>query len=429
MLFPNKINGPGKEALFAFFINCLSVAVMFILHIVLARVLGADQYGIYSYVMAWIYFLVMFGKMGWDMTLVRYVANYQAREAWATMSGILKFSSLTVIASSILFALLGCILASLNKTRFEPEMAFTLWIGAFAIPFVAMTFLNASVLRAMRKIMLAQIPDAFFRPLLLLALIFIASLLSIKLNSISAMILTLIAALATFGLSLYWVRQQTPDYAKRASPLYEYEEWLSSCLSFCLIASATLLMNRIDILMIGIFRNTIDAGIYAVACRTAALITLGFGAFNFIIAPMLANLYARGEIKELQRLLALATRGIVVLAVPIFAFMIVSGRFVLSLFGPEFSEGYHALVILSCGQLVSALAGPVDHLMTLTQPPRKTVKILLTCCVLNIIANAVLIPRLGLQGAAIATTTSTLAWNLLLSVAVRKQLKSKAVNP
>lgn len=90
--------------------------------------------------------------------------------------------------------------------------------------------------------------------------------------------------------------------------------------------------------------------------------------------------------------------------------------------GREFLVGMDSLFILLIGQLISVLCGSVLVLLNMTGNQWTVQTILVTAAILNIMLNAILIPNLGIEGAAWATTISTIFWNVWGIRAVRKKL-------
>ena len=146
-------------------------------------------------------------------------------------------------------------------------------------------------------------------------------------------------------------------------------------------------------------------------------------AINSIRAPMIGQYYARKELKELQRVVTSAAVVYAVVTVPIVIVLIVFGKSALSLFGMDFIAAYLPLSILLVGQLVDALAGSVGYLMTMTGHQNEMVKVIGVCSILNIILNAVLIPIMGLTGAALSTAITMSLWSILLVFRVKNRLQ------
>jgi O-antigen/teichoic acid export membrane protein len=97
-------------------------------------------------------------------------------------------------------------------------------------------------------------------------------------------------------------------------------------------------------------------------------------------------------------------------------------RWPLLLFGDGFVAGQTALRILAGCQLFNAAAGPVGVLLVSGGHGRVMAWALGSAVVVNLVLNAVLIPPLGMAGAALATGTSTIVWNGLLIVHVLRRL-------
>ena len=83
-------------------------------------------------------------------------------------------------------------------------------------------------------------------------------------------------------------------------------------------------------------------------------------------------------------------------------------------------------LVLMAGLLLNSFVGSVGYLMTMTGNQRQAAVIVGSGAVLNIVLNAMLIPRYGMTGAATATALSMVYWNLLMYLFVRVKLK---INP
>ena len=86
--------------------------------------------------------------------------------------------------------------------------------------------------------------------------------------------------------------------------------------------------------------------------------------------------------------------------------------FLLSFFGTEFLIAKNTLLILLIGQIVNAMSGSVGFILQMTGREKVYQNILLLTLVINITLNIILIPKFGIEGAAIASAFSLLLWNL-----------------
>jgi len=98
------------------------------------------------------------------------------------------------------------------------------------------------------------------------------------------------------------------------------------------------------------------------------------------------------------------------------------GQAFLGWFGAGFSTGQGAMIVLCFGQWVNVALGPVALLLTMTGHERDALVGIAWGAGVNLLLSAVLIPPLGMIGAAVSSTASLIAWNLILVVWVRRRL-------
>jgi O-antigen/teichoic acid export membrane protein len=409
-------------------VKALSTVLMFGLQILLARLLGGEQFGIYVYVLTWVNVLVLIGKLGWDTALLRYVAVYSSNKVWGAVRGILRRSSQVTLLASLTVSGVGAFIIWALRDRLGPDLTNTFIAGWLVLPILCLSALRQAALRALSRVVLAHLPEFVFRPIIvaIIVIVFVAGL-GRAINGPSAMCLYFISVLITFGVGSYWLHRFLPAGVMKSTPVYYNKEWIAVALPLFLVAGMYLINSQADTLMIGLLLDNTEAGIYVVASRVASLIGFGILAVNSIAAPMIASLYGQDRTDELQRILILGTWGTTIFALPVSLGLIIWGKVVLGLFGPEFSEGYTALVILVIGQLVNAATGLVGSLMQMSGQQVTAFRVIGGSAIANIILNALLIPKWGIEGAAITTATTTIAWSTILVYAAWRRLGVNAM--
>jgi O-antigen/teichoic acid export membrane protein len=183
-----------------------------------------------------------------------------------------------------------------------------------------------------------------------------------------------------------------------------------------------LMMLMSGTLLLGILADNADVGLFAVAWRTAALISFVLLAIKTSAQPKFAGLYARREMQSLAATAHKATLLMTVCAAPIFLVFLVAPDFVMSAFGGDFADGAVALQILSVGQFVNVASGTVGVLLVMSGHEReyRNVQIIAACVVLAL--NVVLIPSHGAVGAAIAAASALIVQNVLFGYFVWARL-------
>ena len=298
-----------------------------------------------------------------------------------------------------------------------------LLLGCAAMPLLALAQLRQSGLLAFRRAAYAESPDRIFRPLLMIAAVLILTVgFGRRLDAASAMAVHLSALAAAYVIAHVWLVRALPEAARRAVPLYSARQWLGASLPLLLVSAMHLILGQIDVLMVGSLMGPGDAGVYAVAVRIAGFVLFGLIAINAIAAPLIAELFGTGRRAQLQAMLRATAWANAGFALAVGAAIVIAGEWILTLFGAGFEHGYRALVICVIGYLISALAGSVGFLMTMTGHERQAARIMALAVAANIALNLILIPIWGLVGAALATAMTTAMWNLMMLAYTRREL-------
>jgi len=91
----------------AFAIFIASAGVTACSQLLIARLVGADTYGIYTYVIAWMTILAYFSALGFDIALLRFLPAYQTKAAWSLARGVIQYAERRALAIGILVILAG----------------------------------------------------------------------------------------------------------------------------------------------------------------------------------------------------------------------------------------------------------------------------------------------------------------------------------
>ena len=183
-----------------------------------------------------------------------------------------------------------------------------------------------------------------------------------------------------------------------------------------------MILGQTDIVLLGFFTDESSVGIYGAATRIVQLTTFGLAAINAIAAPVFARLYAAGDLPALQKVVTQSARAVFAFTAVVVIALWVGASWILNLFGEEFGAAGTALKILLLGYTVSALAGSVGYLQTMTGHEAQAARFMVIAAILNIGLNLLLIPLYGIEGAAIATAIALVYWNVAGAVFVHRRL-------
>ncbi|MGF1481077.1 MAG: flippase [Cyanophyceae cyanobacterium] len=416
-----------EKALGTFGLRVAATVLAFLTSILLARLLGVVEFGMYSYAVAWVRFLSIPATLGLDNLLVREVAVCQTHSNWGLARGLLSWTNRLALLLSGGIALSAIGLAAGLNLYTNPQMMWAFALAMLMLPIMTLRNLRLATMRGLHHIVIGLIPEHILAPLLIVILTGGAYLLlGEDLTAVWAVGMRLAAAVVTLIVGVRVLNRVLPVAAKQASPEYRGKDWIRSALPLAFLGSTYIINSQADILMLGAIKDTEAVGLYLPVTRGAQLINFVTIAANTVLAPTIASLYTTGNTEKLRRVIAKSTGTVfwvaLLMAIGLFAF----GHWYLLLFGVEFTRGHTALSILCFGQLVNAGTCAVSWLLIMTKYERFNVFSDSLGAILNIILNTLLIPRWSIEGAAVATTTSLVIVNIINAIFVQNKLHINA---
>lgn len=392
-----------------------STAFGLLMAVVLARVLGIEQFGIYAFCLSIVQILTVPAMLGGQNILIREVAAYQAKGEFHFLRGLLtRFRQASFLVSLILSLIAACF--GYFFYRGGP-MQTPFLLATCLVPLYAAIQLQDAGIMGLRYILLGQAAQTF-RPALFIMVVGGVFWYSGKdLKAEAALLAQILVSGVLFITTFFILRHVMPPGAKSAKPGYEMPRWTRSMIPFVFAGSMQILSSETSVVVLGILLEPKDVGLFRVAQRGAMIIPFGLHAVNMAIAPIISELYANHEMKRLQQVISKSIVAVLAFALPATTILILGGRWLIPLvFGADFSPAYVPLVILCFGQLVNSGMGSVGLTLNMVGLERFTARGVAIAAAISIVLNVVLVPRFGVSGAAIATTCSLITWNVLLFI-------------
>ncbi len=405
----------------AFSLKVLGAGISFGFNVLLARVFGAEGSGVYFLALTMTSIGTVFGRIGLDNALLRFVAIGQSAGDWPLVKGVygkgFAFAFFASTAMTLLIYTLSPWIASsvFSKPDLKAPMQ---WMSLAIVP-IALVMLYAEVLKGLKRIRDSQLLQGVTIPALsILGLLVVGSSYGIN----GAVWAYTFAAFVSCLIGLMLWRLATPQL-KGIKGSFNTGKLLDSSIPLFRISVMNLSMNWVPIFMLGIWGTKADVGIFGVATRIAMLTSFILISVNSIAAPKFATLYREKNFTSLSSTARNATKLIAVLASPLLLLFIVAPAWVMGIFGPEFRGGSSLLVILAIGQYINVATGPVGFLLMMSGNERLMSNIITSVALANILLNIILIPLAGPLGAAIANATCLASMNLISAYFVWSRLR------
>lgn len=405
-----------RNAVLAFAVRVASAGILFVSQVALARWMGAAEYGVYVY--AWTVLLLLGGvaTVGLNIGAIRIVS--ELRETGATESdateagafdalrGFLRGGRLLVMATSIaMVCLAGALVWSLSA-RFPTGPWGVVAVVLLAVPAYALTDLQDGICRGCARMVSALLAPYILRPILILAGIGLVHLIGLPLDATVAAIAAVGATWIAWGIQTLMVSRDLRSIVPVGRRVYKVRAWAATSAPLLLMGVFDLAMQNIDIIVISNLLSATDAGIYFAASKTMALILFVHYAVGSAMANRFAAISTRGDADAMRAAVRDGVRWTFWPSLAMTAIMLAAGKPLLSLFGPQFVEGYPVMCVLAVAILARAAIGPADALLTMSGAQADCARSLMIAAGANLALNVVLVPKFGIIGAAIAVALS-----------------------
>jgi O-antigen/teichoic acid export membrane protein len=372
-------------------------------------------------------------ELGADTGLVRMVASYRAVGRTQDVRPTLRVALLPVLALSSLAALFVYLFAP-DLTRVlinEGSRADGIRYLRVVAPFLPMAAATTVLLSGARGfgtmvpyVAILNVGVPILRPVL------VGAVLAVGLGAAAVALgwaLPVAAGFVCSLLAMYWLLQRAerrdrrvPGPPRRAGDLAS-EFWrFSSARGLAgFFQVAAIWMN---VLLLGALGTTRDAGIFAAINRFTGVGTFALQAVGIALAPQVASLLARKDRAQAEGVFQTGTWWLIALGWPVYLTMAVFAPFVLKVFGPEYVEGQTALVIMCVGLMFLVGTGNNKIVLLMGGGSGWNLGITAASLIMNITLNILLIPVMGMNGAAVALSGSLVFDNSVTTLVVWRKL-------
>lgn len=397
--------------------------------VLIARRLGAGVYGDYTYTLSWIALLSLFTAVGIPAASLRFVAHYRATAQSERLALYRGWSLIVVAGCSTVGALLVVVVASLWPGAIPAALRTAVIAGALLLTVNNLLQVVGSHLQGLGRAASSNAILGVVRGALFVTLLWIAVPETVA--SASALLIAN-AGTAVLALVVAWLVAQslfsaTPQFA--GFRLQGEDGWLATSKHLLLVGAAQVVLASTDTILLGMIRGTSESGPYVASSQLAGAIGMGVAALSSIVAPGIATHWAEGD-REGTRLLVRRGRNLLLVFATITALVLAfAAPLLLGVFGKEFRGSVPVLRILLIGQVILSANFAAGFLLTMTGHERTASRLIAGMALLNLVLNALLIPRFGAVGAATATMLAVSARATLLSRASREVLDGPTVAP
>jgi len=392
----------------------------FIVSILIARFLGAEDAGLYFLAISIVTFLAVSSRVGLDMIIIKYTGRFIDKEDKGTAKDILIKATLismpialTISATIFLFS------DTISLSIFEKaELGPVLRNLSFSVIALTLIAILAMSMQGLQKSVLSVFTQTISLNLVLISYLLLVTN-EVSHEDLARMYTTTVLLILLTGY-LFWYHY-LPRIA-HDNPRIGYSEVLSSSMPLWFFTMTNQIIQLSGVFIIGIFESSDDIAIFSVAQRVANMLTILFVSINMVVAPKLSQLALSGSKKdtiiELRKAIFITSA---VSFVPVLIF-ILGSKFIMNVFGAEFESGSILLVIMVIGYTFNIITGPLEVLLSMTGKEKYLRNIAFFLGPIALILNVLLIYSYGVLGGAFATAGVLVLQKTVVIYLVNKEL-------
>lgn len=413
----------AKNSLIALLLKVLGVGLLFILTLFLTNNFAADLVGQFSFSRSVILILGGFTVVGTEQSIIYYAGYLKSKESENNLKLVyIKSLRLIVYACLILLFLIFLMDEDFINSYFEIDNPYTLIKKVVLyLFFYSVMMLNIGVFRALNKITLSELYRNIWLFLLFLAFSYFLLVYNLETWLVDAFLCSYLVLSIISTYQVYLIFKKTKSVNKEVN--ISTKNLFLTSYPMALNTMTFFLLQSVGVILLGKFENFEVVAYYDTAVRVATLTSMGVMSVNIAIAPKLSEEFNKGNLTELRKIFKSAIKLMFLLSMPAILFLVLFTDFTLGLFGAEYKSAKTALYILVASQFLTTFMGISGTYMNMTGKQGMLHKILIFACALNVLLNYLLIPKMGMNGSALAAGISMVSWHVVATVLIYKKDK------
>ena len=402
----------------------------FIYLVLVARFFSQNDVGTFYLALSIIGAFTIFSDLGLGAAFTRYIPFYlgkgQKKDAYSLLQVSYMFSGTLSFLLSVGLFLAAGLLADAFKA---PGLDIQMQLLAIFLFLCTLLSLNTSFLSGLKRMkesnLLLNLQNTLKLVLTIALFIFMgANYLALSISFIASYVIAVAFS--------FWYLQKNlekEEMDKLAPDTKGRIELLKEIVPFGLMLSIVVtfwtIITYTDRILLGYFlggeKATIAIAIYTMATTLATMIMIFPSAVSSIFLPMISELYAKEKRKEMAELSNSAIRWVIFLITPPTLIFIIFPEEILQMFyGKAYSGGAVVLMIFAIGFFIRSLSFIQGSLLAALRAVKLEIYTAAAAAVSNIALNWVLIPRYGIEGAAISSAVSFALVTVLLVYFTKK---------
>jgi O-antigen/teichoic acid export membrane protein len=393
------------------------------LTLIISNVLSVESAGIFFLIFALLNIFARISTAGMGVAILRFSSAYSELKNFKTVNGMLLAAIAVSLIVSMFFSVIFYFFSNHISLIFfnNSDFKYGIKIISISLPFFSTIYTLVGFIQGFKK----PIQAVFIENICVQALIifFIASSFYLSLIVEIRFILNFlfisifIAFLFAIGLCFKIIISHKPI----GLDLTKNRELFSSSKALFVFIAMQLTIQYSSQILSGFYLNSTSVALFVVVQRVAFAVAVIMIIFNQVLAPYISSNFKQDNMKQVQEISFFCSRITVLFSIPIITILLIFNEQILGLFGQEYIAASISLNILLISQMLSITAGNSVMILNMTGYESDTKNIFLFTAFLGILLGLILIPKLGITGAALSTGASLFLQNFIAAIFVYKR--------
>jgi len=396
------------------------IVLSYLFTTMVSRNYGIKTWGTIALAYTVIQLISRFSRLGLDRAALKLISEQRELKENEAIGNTYTKALSILLPSTIVAGVLLALFFEITGTRFSDQLYAYRWPLGFSIPIFSLLYLNIWGLRALKKIkeyILLENTSIF-----LFSIAFLLVYQQVEWQQNISIIAFFSAIAITCVLSfILWMKYG--KFSLSVKHGVSSRALFKLAIPLLITSSLYLLMGQIDTLMIAAYIGEEEVGVYNIFVKVVRFTAIAVTGVESIFLPKISKFYVNKNWKGLERM-ALKSNLLVTGATVVMALLLLlCTKPILNFFGADshlLFATMNTFYWLLAARFMHAILGNSPFILNMTDHQKVMTKIALVATLSNVVLNALLIPKIGIEGAAIASLVSLLVFNLSAVVLVKR---------
>jgi O-antigen/teichoic acid export membrane protein len=397
-----------------FILTVAGSLIGYVLRLFLSRNLTPGDFGLFYAILAFLGLFSLFSEAGLGRALVKYIPNYRVKNKLGKIKAAILISTGIQLLITICIVLVIIFFSDWLAVNYFHNLGAPLPLLVLSMSFVVSILMkNAEkIFQGFGKMKLYGLMEP-----LRIIVVLIMVLFFVTWGVFGVALAYLLGAVFTSFISIFLFFKIFPFFKIRCDSKDVTKKLFKFGFPVIFTGLSGTIMMYSDTILITFFRTVEEVGYYQAALPTARFLIFFSGALSIVLFPMFSEMWARKEKEMMTRIISILTKIIFIVIIPgLLVFLAFPEIIIRTLFSNDYVAGAIVLQFIAVESVFLSIIHILSPALSGMGKPEIIAKATGVIAVLDLILNILLIPVIGIVGAAISTL---FAEGLLLGILIR----------